>query len=632
MTLAPTLNIFGPAWTTTKTVSLWVKPARGGRLCERSSVAWCDHVFGDRPCWWGINQGVVNGQDRIWLWNFDGTMDLIGVPYTPGEWTHITLVHDSGVLRAYRNGVLVRAINSGPTQQPNTSVLPILHLAGVIINAERVWTYGGALDEVQLWSVARSAAEIQADMNRALAGNEPGLAAYYRMSDGVGLTLSDDSGNGWDGALYDGNNFVPPDSSPPEWIISDAFPDVTPTPTATETATATATAIPEPTATLESTATPTATNTAISEPTATATTEPTATLTPTALPTATAATSAEPTAPGSPTFTPTATTVVTPAGSALHVGDLDAFALPGTTGRWNARVTIYVHNQAEALMPGAIVTGIWSDGATGAATCTANTAGSCNVSTSGLRVGVVNSVRFTVTGLSRSGYSYAPAANHDPESDSNGTTLVIIAPGVMPTGTPTVPPVTATITPVPTTTPTATPTLPDSIHVGDLDATSVLATDPNYWRTTIRVTIHNRAHTPVVGAVASGYWGSDTNLPSTCTTTSDGGCIVQSQQIPAQTASITFTVTDVVYDAYPYETGMNHDPDGDSDGVQFNASRPAGVVLTPSPEYCTTAYQAVGLPPFDFVRSAENQAAVTQAIEQINGQVRPVEHRAQHHA
>ncbi len=98
-------------------------------------MAWCDHVFGDRPRWWGISQGIVNDQDRIWLWNFDGTMDSIGVSYTPGVWTHITLVHDGGVMRAYKNGVLAGAMVSGPTQQPNTGALPILQLGGVINTA-----------------------------------------------------------------------------------------------------------------------------------------------------------------------------------------------------------------------------------------------------------------------------------------------------------------------------------------------------------------------------------------------------------------------------------------------------------------------------------------------------------------
>ena len=297
VSLAATLSTIGPDWATTKTISLWVKPTGASTVCERGSVAWCDHVFGDRPRWWGVARGVINGNDRIWVWNADGNIDLIGVPYTAGEWTHIAFVHNGGMLRAYKNGVLVSSVASGRTQQPNTGALPVLALGGVINSATRVWTYEGALDEIQIWKTARSAAEIQADMNRALVGDEPGLAAYYRMSDGAGLYLTDDSVNAWNGVLHDGNAYAPLNGSPPQWIVSDAFPDIsTPTPTATATiilptetptATATPTALPTdvPTATSTPTALPTDAPTATATPTALPTDAPTATATPTALPT-----------------------------------------------------------------------------------------------------------------------------------------------------------------------------------------------------------------------------------------------------------------------------------------------------------------------------------------------------------
>jgi hypothetical protein len=91
-------------------------------------------------------------------------------------------------------------------------------------------------------------------------------------------------------------------------------------------------------------------------------------------------------------------------------------------------VTIYVHNNAEAPRSGAVVSGVWSDGATGTATCTANTTGSCNVSVNGLLLSSVASVRFTVNGLGLAGYSYAPASNHDPDGDSDGSSIVVSRP------------------------------------------------------------------------------------------------------------------------------------------------------------------------------------------------------------
>jgi hypothetical protein len=298
--LAQTSYVLGSGWEVTKTVNLWVKPKGIGPTCLYDDPAWCDAIFGDRPRWWGISRGVMDGKDRIWVWNYDGSpgspIDLIGIPYESEEWVHISLVHNGGILQVFQNGEIVGEVESGATQQPSTGALPILHLGGIINNAERNWTFEGEIDEVRLWSRALSAEEIQADLYRILAGDEDGLAAYYQMSDGEGLALTDDSVNNWNGTLRDGIGEVPPDGQPPLWVISGAFDGwVEPTETPTETPTATPTETPTATPTETPTATPTETPTATPTETPTATPTETPTATPTETPTAT------------PTKTPTAT-------------------------------------------------------------------------------------------------------------------------------------------------------------------------------------------------------------------------------------------------------------------------------------------------------------------------------------
>ena len=290
--LDETAYTFDPGWESTKSVSLWVKPTNGNVACDRGSVAWCDAIFGDRPRWWGISQGILNGQDRLWIYNYDGNFEQIGVEYTPGEWVHITLVHSDGILRAFRNGVEVGSTPSGPTMQPNTGAFPVLHIGGIINNTSRNWTFTGTIDDVRLWNIPLTATDILQTINQSLTGTEPGLAAYYAMSDGSGLTLTDDSGHGHTGTLYDGARGVAPDGSPPQWVMSTAFGSGTPLPTATPAPpTATATATPTGTAVPP---TPTPTNTPI---------PPTATATPTATPSA-------------PTPTPTITPTPLPVGNA----------------------------------------------------------------------------------------------------------------------------------------------------------------------------------------------------------------------------------------------------------------------------------------------------------------------------
>jgi hypothetical protein len=227
--LAETAYIMAPTWIDNMTVELWVKPEGPAVTCPNGNVAACDYIIADRPEWWGVTRGVIGGQDRIWFYNWDGNMDQIGITYTPGEWVHIAWVHSGGVLKAYKNGVLAASVNSGTTLQPITGALPVIYLGGTIFNASRIYTFQGQIDEVRLWNAARSSAEINASMRSLLSGSEANLAAYYQMSDGAGLVLTDDSVDiyDWNGILLDWGPGVPPNGFPPEWVTSTAF-DVIP--------------------------------------------------------------------------------------------------------------------------------------------------------------------------------------------------------------------------------------------------------------------------------------------------------------------------------------------------------------------------------------------------------------------
>jgi len=154
---------------------------------------------------------------------------------------------------------------------------------------------------------------------------------------------------------------------------------------------------PTPTPGPANTATPQPTFTFTPLPTFTSTPLPTATLTPTSLPVA-----------------------------SMHIGDLDrSAALSGS--KWNATVTIVVHNNYEQPVANAIVTGQWTNGATGTVTCTTNSSGLCSVARTGLSTRTT-SVTFSVTGLTATSLTYTAGSNHDPDGDSTGTVIVVTKP------------------------------------------------------------------------------------------------------------------------------------------------------------------------------------------------------------
>lgn len=91
-------------------------------------------------------------------------------------WTHVAGVFDNGAIKIYINGNLV-GTNTASTITASTVSLLIGESPGF---AGRV--FKGYLDEVRIWNVARSQADILANMTVDLPNNEPGLVAYYKFN------------------------------------------------------------------------------------------------------------------------------------------------------------------------------------------------------------------------------------------------------------------------------------------------------------------------------------------------------------------------------------------------------------------------------------------------------------------
>ena len=139
--------------------------------------------------------------------------------------------------------------------------------------------------------------------------------------------------------------------------------------------------------------------------------------TPTPTPTAT---------PPSPTATPTPTSPPG-GGGTMHVGDLDGASSPGNRNRWEATITIAIHDESESPVSGATIDGSWSNGASGGGSCVTDATGACSITKGNIK-GNVSSVDFTVDNISRTSMEYQSSANHDPDGDSDGSTIVVMKP------------------------------------------------------------------------------------------------------------------------------------------------------------------------------------------------------------
>jgi hypothetical protein len=133
---------------------------------------------------------------------------------TSGTWIHVAAVRvkATGKMSVLVNGVdEASATGSTATLDAPKSI----DFGGNTIDSRY---FKGMIDEVRIWNIARTAAEIKATMRVRLAGNEPGLVGYYRFDEGSGVTAEDSSPSGNAGSLGNGDA-----GARPTWVPSSAF-------------------------------------------------------------------------------------------------------------------------------------------------------------------------------------------------------------------------------------------------------------------------------------------------------------------------------------------------------------------------------------------------------------------------
>src|SRR5262249_23243424 len=105
-----------------------------------------------------------------------------------GQWVHVAAVRieATGVIEVFVNGNLeasVNTLNTGPLSDPAN-----ITIGGNVVDRR---FFKGEIDDVRIYNVARTAADIQGDMYQTLTGTEPGLVGYWQFDEGAGTTSAD---------------------------------------------------------------------------------------------------------------------------------------------------------------------------------------------------------------------------------------------------------------------------------------------------------------------------------------------------------------------------------------------------------------------------------------------------------
>lgn len=179
------------------TLEAWVKvdptqPANFPRIIDKFSITEQE----------GYNLIVNSGHLFMEIFDLGGySYSVYGSSIDDGTWHHVAGTFSGVEMRLYLDGVLDDSWTFGLAAiQTGSNELGI----GNNYDGQNWLPLVGSIDEVRVWNIARTEAQILACMNSPLAGNEPGLVGYWRFDENGGTTAMDLTGNGNHAVLENG--------------------------------------------------------------------------------------------------------------------------------------------------------------------------------------------------------------------------------------------------------------------------------------------------------------------------------------------------------------------------------------------------------------------------------------------
>lgn len=129
--------------------------------------------------------------------NIDNVIKTFGNgELTIGQWHFFAIVFNGGQLTIYLDDHEYTGSLTGSSLNKATSPITM----GATLHNNVYFT--GQLANISVWNYPCTQDQIQTHRSSPLVGNEPGLVAYWRLNEGEGKTVQDQSGNTHNGTLY----------------------------------------------------------------------------------------------------------------------------------------------------------------------------------------------------------------------------------------------------------------------------------------------------------------------------------------------------------------------------------------------------------------------------------------------
>ena len=130
-----------------------------------------------------------------------GNHPVLGVtPIGTGVWHHVAVTYDTTTWKLYLDGALDAQLAVG--RPPASASTVALSLASALNSTGAAsGFFDGAVDEVRIWNVARSEAEILSTINTQLVTPASGLVARWALDEGSGTTIASSAGTSVSGTV-----------------------------------------------------------------------------------------------------------------------------------------------------------------------------------------------------------------------------------------------------------------------------------------------------------------------------------------------------------------------------------------------------------------------------------------------
>ncbi len=193
------------------TLEAWLKTSQtsltGTNFWEGSGL-----IYADQPMTVDdFGMSMLNGHLAMGVGNPDTTLQGTSSIDT-GQWVHIATTRQmsTGTIQIIVNGMLENS-QTVAAQTRSLSAPPTITIGGNNIDFRYL---AGTIDELRIWSVVRTPAEIMSTMRKTLTGTETGLVGYWKFDEATGTTSADQTSAKTGGDATLNNN--------PQWVPSDA--------------------------------------------------------------------------------------------------------------------------------------------------------------------------------------------------------------------------------------------------------------------------------------------------------------------------------------------------------------------------------------------------------------------------